>query len=75
MDDERINRDIAEATLRGQQMRAITDPELVAQADALVARVPDLVRRWFCGPDNGKGRQAGYIATEEELDAWNAGHN
>lgn len=59
---ERIARDITEGKLRAAQMRAITSPDVLARVDALVADIPDLVtNRFFCGPDNGKGRQAMFI--------------
>lgn len=59
---QRIERDIAQGKLRAAQMRAtLTDAQRSA-VDVLVAGVPDLVtNRFFCGPDNGKGRQAMFI--------------
>lgn len=60
--NERIQRDIAQGKLRAAQMRATLTQEQRSRVDALVADIPDLImNRAFCGPDNGKGRQAMFI--------------
>ena len=66
--DERVAAVIAEGKRRAAERRAQITPEQEAAVVALVASVPELVaRRWFCGPDEGKGRQRMWIAPKGTL--------
>ena len=52
--------------------RAALSPEQGAKLEAFEKSIPDMLNRFFVGPDNGKGRQQGYLATPEEYDEWKA---
>lgn len=61
---------VTEGLRRAAEVRAALTDEQRQEVDALVASVPDLFRRSFCGPPDKKGRQYMYYATEEEYQNW-----
>lgn len=66
---------VEEGMRRAAQMRAILTPEQLVAGDALAASAVDRLRRMFCSPENSKGRQTMYIATEMEYLEWRIHNN
>jgi hypothetical protein len=62
------------AKVRAQEAFAALTDEQRAKGEALKASFASRFARMFVSPDNGKGRQTMYIATEEEIKEWNQSH-
>jgi len=68
----RVARQVVEAKRRGAERFAGLDAETKVRVRELQAGFGEAMKRAFCGPDNGEGRQEMRIFTHEEVAAWEA---
>lgn len=59
--------DVDEGLYRAAIARVKAGPEAAAAEARIHANLPDIIRRWYVGPGNAKGRQQSWFAPPDHL--------
>jgi hypothetical protein len=58
---------VDEASYRAAVQRVKAGPDVARRVDEIHAGIPDILRRMYVSPDNGKGRQTSYFAPADHM--------